>query len=69
MSLIGLCIYFYKLLREEHLLQEDGKPAYNWETTPFTCREEGDNWYVYVKQKDGEFCKLPLEVYNQIKNS
>lgn len=59
----------HKYCQEEHLLQEDGKPAYNWETEPFTCKDEDDNCYVYVKQKDGEFCKIPLEVYNQIKNS
>lgn len=59
----------HKYCQEDHLLQEDGKPAYNWETAPFTCRDEDDKWYVYIKQEDGEFYKIPLEIYNKIKNT
>ena len=36
----------HKYCQEKHLLQEDRKPAYNWETEPFTCKDIDDNWYV-----------------------
>lgn len=55
-----------KYCQEEHLIQ-DGKPNYNWTTTPICFREDDDKWYVHIRQNDGEYFKMPLEIYNKIK--
>ena len=55
-----------KYCQEEHLIQ-DGKPNYNWSLTPICIREDDDKWYVHIRQSDGEYFKMPLEIYKIIK--
>lgn len=54
--------------QEAHITHEDGTPKYNYsdDTTPLITYSKGET-LVHIKQKNGEYYFIPIDVYNTIK--
>ena len=58
-----------KNCKESHLVnEEDGTLRYNWEASPIVYTDNSGKKVVAMKNEDGTYTILPLEIYNQIKN-
>lgn len=55
-----------KYCQEAHLTNEDGTPKYNYSDTPLITVSEGKQ-LVHIKQENGEYYSMPIDVYNSIK--
>lgn len=56
-----------KYCQEAHLTNEDCTPRYNYpDTTPLITVSEGKQ-LVHIRQENGEYYSMPIDVYNSIK--
>ena len=56
-----------KYCQESHITHEDGTPKYNYrDTTPLITISEGKT-LVHIRQENGEYYSIPIDVYNSIK--
>lgn len=56
-----------KYCQEAHITTEDGTLRYNYEgNTPLITVSEGKQ-LVHIKQENGEYYSMPIDVYNSIK--
>lgn len=56
-----------KYCQESHITHKDGIPLYNYhDTTPLITISE-DKTLVHIRQENGEYCSMPIDVYNSIK--
>lgn len=56
-----------KYCKEAHLTNEDGTPRYNYpDTSPLMTISEGKT-LVHIRQENGEYYSIPIDVYNSIK--
>lgn len=55
-----------KYCQEEHLIDAEGNPNYNWNSTPLIFTDE-DKTMVALKSNDGNYTIIPHESYMQIK--
>ena len=56
-----------KYCQEAHITNEDGTPKYNYSDTPLITVSEGKQ-LVHLRQENGEYYSMPIDVYNSIKN-
>lgn len=53
--------------QEAHLTNEDGTPKYNYpDTTPLVTISSGET-LIHIRQENGEYYSMPIDVYNSIK--
>ena len=52
--------------KEEHLVDSEGNPKYNWSSKPLIFTDEGKTM-VALKSNDGNYTIIPHESYMQIK--
>lgn len=58
-----------KYCQETHIINEDGTPKYNYEgNIPLITVSEGKT-LVHIKQENGEYYSMPIDVYNAIKQN
>ena len=55
-----------KYCQEAHITNEDGTPKYDYSDTPLITVSEGKT-LVHIKQENGEYYSMPIDVYNNIK--
>ena len=56
-----------KFCQEAHITNEDGTPRYNYQgTTPLVTISENKT-LVHIRQENGEYYSMPIDVYNSIK--
>lgn len=56
-----------KYCQESHITNEDGTPKYNYhDTTPLITVAEGKK-LIHIRQENGEYYSMPIDVYNSIK--
>lgn len=55
-----------KYCQETHITNEDGTPKYNYSDTPLITVSEGKQ-LVHLRQENGEYYSMPIDVYNSIK--
>ena len=56
-----------KYCKEAHITNEDSTPRYNYpDTTPLRTVSEGKT-LVHIRQENGEYYSMPIDVYNTIK--
>ena len=55
-----------KYCQEAHITNEDGTPRYNYHDTTLVTISENKT-LVHIKQENGEYYSMPIDVYNSIK--
>lgn len=55
-----------KYCREDHITNEDGTPKYDYHDNTLVTVSEGKT-LVHIKQENGEYYSMPIDVYNSIK--